>query len=688
MLNGDIESSDPWSSFNVPKPQEYIIQYARRKDPVNVRRYERNLVTARDNTLKAYFSKQTTYLKWCSWKHSIEPVMGNVYDINPERFEAFIAEVVETRTSRDMDGQSISVKPSTKLAYVDALLHLWRLQINVEHGGRPSHNPKDEPCVVSYKRQLSSELADFKILHNVDRIQGTALEMRVNIRTYKEKSVQYLAASESAEVKWHFAFLSSWNGLLRGESVRRFQFADLAYMQEQLTLGPQKVDILVLLQSKGKVNHDGRTDVYPYLRHDDWTLCVHGALARLFFDRFEIKGNAWPSFNKKEEWFGTYLVCEYSTPFNPITYQGHRKAVLRANRNVHGNLSRTKTHEGRRGGAQIADMFGASEESIRRAGHWNASVVSTRYMDPICRESMMALAGFDKSKTTYYLKRDILEPPESLKNLLWPIIDEWRRKLADNQIEQPCSSLHYFLDALVHLRKVFLQDAVFLQEVYPNHYFFRHPLFHLPEWTQFKASLLQAIRDDDTPITQSFQNVAPQIASSIQDLTRAVHQTQDMITKRDEKTDSVNNKVLNLVTKFAQDFTNIHAETTGAVGQELVQNPSRVHPRDEGVVTDIPRYTMSRQVVTVTGLWTEWMEGINGGPAVRDLEENFGARWRSNATERAFFYRRKSIIKYVIHYASEHTIDESEAVARVEDMRKSMKLKLNGFADYVQTLSL
>ena len=42
----------------------------------------------------------------------------------------------------------------------------------------------------------------------------------------------------------------------------------------------------------------------------------------------------------------------------------------------------------------------------------------------------------------------------------------------------------------------------------------------------------------------------------------------------------------------------------------------------------MPEYKMSQSLNTVNDLWREWNHGLNGGPSVRSLEDQFKGAWR------------------------------------------------------------
>ena len=149
--------------------------------------------------------------------------------------------------------------------------------------------------------------------------------------------------------------------------------------------------------------------------------------------------------------------------------------------------------------------------------------------------------------------------------------------------------------------------------------------------------------------------------------------------------------VKNLVKKFATIRNSLISlsddEDSNDVSVGQVETFSRVRMRDDSeAVTDIPNYKMSRKITTVNGLMAEWFGGIEGKPAIHDLEETFGARWRSRGSERTFFCRRKVIIDHIVKVATEENLTVEVSAERLETTRLSMRLTLNGLYEYLQTL--
>lgn len=78
-------------------------------------------------------------------------------------------------------------------------------------------------------------------------------------------------------------------GVLRGESVRGIQLADLQHLPLDEREGPTPCDILVILLYNGKTNQEGKAHAMGAMRNRRWDLCALGALGFWLFYR-QVKG--------------------------------------------------------------------------------------------------------------------------------------------------------------------------------------------------------------------------------------------------------------------------------------------------------------------------------------------------------------------------------------------------------------
>ena len=74
-------------------------------------------------------------------------------------------------------------------------------------------------------------------------------------------------------------------GVLRGESTRGIQLADLQHLPLDDKEGPTPCDILVVLLFSGKTNQEGKTQAMGAMRNRRWDLCPLGALGFWLFNR-------------------------------------------------------------------------------------------------------------------------------------------------------------------------------------------------------------------------------------------------------------------------------------------------------------------------------------------------------------------------------------------------------------------
>lgn len=89
-------------------------------------------------------------------------------------------------------------------------------------------------------------------------------------------------------------------------------------------------------------------------------------------------------------------------------------------------------------------------------------------------------------------------------------------------------------------------------------------------------------------------------------------------------------------------------------------------------------------VQTVTEVWREYKEGIAGGPAVEQLEQQWQARWRPTRAQRTAWCRRKVVIDEVVRLI-ETGLTLADAVAELEARRGSTSLR--SFQDSLTALN-
>ena len=107
-------------------------------------------------------------------------------------------------------------------------------------------------------------------------------------------------------------FLLSHAMLLRGDNVRRIEFADVWALELENHSQPMSCLVINLMGTK---TNDSRKDCGVALRNRFPLTCLIGSLAFYLFDRYQEM--SWPSFATNRQWYETKLI--------EVSYPDHSK---------------------------------------------------------------------------------------------------------------------------------------------------------------------------------------------------------------------------------------------------------------------------------------------------------------------------------------------------------------------------
>lgn len=138
---------------------------------------------------------------------------------------------------------------------------------------------------------------------------------------------------------------------------------------------------------------------------------------------YQPDGQSFPSFATSPEWYDLKMFSSPKDLEEPMKYETHRSAVAKMHKAT-GVISKKVTHLDRGAASRMADLGGASEDSIRRAGRWNKTALNDCYLTTLPRESMRSLAQFSSSGGDFFLPRDV-KVPEELLSMVFPQADAW-----------------------------------------------------------------------------------------------------------------------------------------------------------------------------------------------------------------------------------------------------------------------
>jgi hypothetical protein len=276
------------------------------------------------------------------------------------------------------------------------------------------------------------------------------------------------------------------------------------------------------------------------------------------------------------------------------------------------------------------------------------------------------------------LKRTLLEPPLSLKTQIFPELDLWKNRLATGELEISLS-LSGFFDLLDYFRIVILQDSVILRQKYPHLFIWNHPLFSSQEYLSFEGELQNAMRNAPEPQMATITQLVPEIAQSINNISAEVARSNAKVDQLNIRIDRVlrAQRILNSI----QQVINERVEEDVVQDQNRQEEVERVHenmnmqlapPPEILIARETGNYKMRRNIqMTVMDQWTEFNQGLDGYPPVRELAA--GSNWKRNEAESRYYRNRRTIINE-IDKMIENGLAEEEAVNVMEQKRSDKTL--------------
>jgi hypothetical protein len=473
---------------------------------------------------------------------------------------------------------------------------------------------------------------------------------------------------------------------------------------------------LVAVMDQGKTNQHGRLEYGAALRHRDYRSCLIGALAAYFFWRWHLSGEPFPCFRTSQDWYGIKLLKRDNASLDQRLSDSTASSWTRRLYALSGIQGSKVTHMPRSSGARIAEANNVPEAQIRRGGRWNSDQMTGCYLTDLPRQFMRGMADFEPDyASNYFVPRETVQPPPSLRRRVWPQLDRWREAHLDlpgaSEAVEPNLAAGGFLELLDKLRDVFLQDSVFVRRSHPHHPIFRDALFATAEYASF-AIAVEAATDTlchEDPHLVAIAKAIPSVNERLRSLTsviqtgQATHavalgQVTGALTELASKLDDF------LTGSFSLTFTPGRSRILPQGYEQAAGQPRRhtppspldlnarapavdlggpLPPAPASTVLDgqapawrdaVPSYRLSRQVTTVPDLWREWTIGLGGLPAVMALDAAYGSRWRG-PSERQYYSMRKVIIDEVLSITGNQLDDADAIAAAVEALERQRVLK-------------
>jgi hypothetical protein len=221
-------------------------------------------------TRQTYEGPQREFLEWCSGQSY--PTLTRT-TVTAEKLLLFLSSQVHGRESRKkssvnrVNGITQLVGHKTMLNYVSAIVRLWREQ--QDQGVNTHPNPRNG-LVKDYLRHLrSSEHSRIRTNH-VDRMVGTVVDGYSTTEQLSRLVNAFLHVDHSWGLRDRLYLLLCHHGLLRGQSARQLELADM-FTLEIGNEGPTPCTALVLLMLNGKTNTFGKREYAAMYRSSEPT---------------------------------------------------------------------------------------------------------------------------------------------------------------------------------------------------------------------------------------------------------------------------------------------------------------------------------------------------------------------------------------------------------------------------------
>ncbi|RXK34682.1 hypothetical protein M231_08061, partial [Tremella mesenterica] len=302
------------------------------------------------------------------------------------------------------------------------------------------------------------------------------------------------------------------------------------------------------------------------------------------------------------------------------------------------------------------EQGGTSPDEIARAGHWAHSVIEIHYLTHVPRRTLQAHAGFPIEGNGFFLPRAVT-PPATLLKKIFPEAEKWLSLMNAAERLQEELTGRMFLQTIISLQEVFLQDVPHLRKAYPSLYIFNHPLFADKEYLRYEGHALTCTITNEKQYDNRIAQALPILHDLLQTQTRAQQQLfQDILgnvfqlsqgqMEQQEQMKAVSDGVMLIQTALNRPLIipgplqALLAEISGGSSQPLnisdnhlvpstksssslsitlqaTSNVSLPYLQDPLQTTIRTPFTMNCTVCTVQELWQEYTLGNNGRPSIQ-----------------------------------------------------------------------
>jgi len=608
------------------------------------------------NTKRKYDLYQAEFLRWCDDKG-----FSDQGTVTSGKLHLFLSDKVVGRASKKNAKHVIGY--STVCGYANAIVDLYNQQSNLRMNSHP--HPRDA-SVKQLMRNVQKDTTDTRRKNYVDRGIGSLLDGYQSTEQFTAISMQFMTLNDT---RGRACFLLSHYGLLRGENIRDLELAD---MLSQVLDGEgfSESIALVLLIQHGKTNQFGKLQHVGYMRNKEVKTCPIGATALYLFERFHVDNEIFPDMRASEHWYDIKFL-RGRNKLKSMSYEVHKKSFETVFQTL-GLCFNKKTHINRQQGVRELENADVDVSQTRRHGRWGVDSCEGIYSAPLAREAMRGLSGHPAKERLYYIPRSIETPPIELQKRIFPQADGLLEKVVAGDGYERNLAARGFLELLIYLRRVLLQDSAILMKESPTCKLWSHPMFSSEEFQTFQNDLLHKIDTAESPTELRLQQALPllsaQLVAQHTSLTGELRRVQESVAKSQE----LLHRVLGGEMRVRFCGENGGSFVSPSFPQSTDTHTSPV--ANESVQSDVRSLTMSRGLLRVSELWAEWYTGLGHRPSIVELDRLYGTKWRNSSSESKFYSRRKVIINHVNSIMSTRSLDANAAIQVAEVQQGTMSL--------------
>ena len=306
--------------------------------------------------------------------------------------------------------------------------------------------------------------------------------------------------------------------------------------------------------------------------------------------------------------------------------------------------------------------------------------------------------------------------------MIFPRIEESRIIMENLPIERQDVATQCFLDFLEWCRVILLQDVVFLRQKFPLLSLWRKSPFNQPAFEDFSTRLLHEAKHGNDPMYIQIAKTIPHLAHLLQD---QFGNTLDTINTHYNSSEIRMNRIETALNECLQHMKSMSSFTTRLLGEGLItravitvesdsldnsdrndrlrndrllQSSTTVVDNSSSHSTSIqeisiPQYRLNPTIKTVIDLWEEYDRGfIPGidmprGPAIRDLNERFGVKWRVDDKCRKPYSRRKLIWDAILRASTNLNLPPDTVAEKIQRWQDNNKYSLNKIHNLLSTQS-